>query len=125
MPSIIAFDLETTGLDPQTDTIIEIGAVRFNGRRVEGEFNTLINPGRPIPPFITQLTGITDQMVREAPPIRAVLGELKEFLGDSPILGHNVRFDLSFIKKYNIAGLNDYVDTYEMAAILLAQRRTV
>jgi DNA polymerase-3 subunit epsilon/ATP-dependent DNA helicase DinG len=119
MPSIVAFDLETTGLDPQTDLILEIGAVRFNGRRIEGEFNTLINPGRPIPPFITNLTGITDQMVREAPPIRAVLGELKEFIGDCPVLGHNVRFDLSFIRKYGVAGLNDYVDTYEMASILL------
>ncbi|MFZ6027666.1 MAG: helicase C-terminal domain-containing protein [Chloroflexota bacterium] len=119
MPSLVAFDLETTGLDPQTDTIIEIGAVRFNGRRVEAEFSTLINPGRPIPPFITQLTGITDQMVREAPPIRSVVSDLKAFIGDSTVLGHNVRFDLSFARKYGIAGLNDYVDTYEMASILL------
>jgi DNA polymerase-3 subunit epsilon/ATP-dependent DNA helicase DinG len=119
MPSIVAFDLETTGLDPQTDMIIEIGAVRFNGRRVEGEFSTLINPGRPIPPFISQLTGITDQMVREAPPIRSVVNELKDFIGDCTVLGHNVRFDLSFARKYGIAGLNDYVDTYEMASILL------
>jgi len=119
MPSIVSLDLETTGLDSQTDRIIEIGAVRFNGRRVEDEFNMLINPGRSIPPFITQLTGISDQMVREAPPIQAATAELKDFIGDCPVLGHNVRFDLSFVRKYNIAGLNEYIDTYEMASILL------
>ena len=64
MPSIVAIDIETTGLDPHTDAITEIGAVRFNGHRIEDEWSTLVNPGKPIPPFITQLTGITDQMVR-------------------------------------------------------------
>ena len=95
MDSIVALDIETTGLDPDKDAIIEIGAVRFNGRRVEDEWATLINPGRPIPPFIVQLTGITDQIVREAPPIRAVMSDLKDFIGDADILGHSVRFDLA------------------------------
>ena len=57
MDPIVVIDLETTGLDPEKDAIIEIGAVRFTDRRVEGEWNSLINPGRRIPPFITQLTG--------------------------------------------------------------------
>ena len=64
---MVAIDIETTGLDPQADAIIEIGAVRFNGHRVEGEWITLINPNRPIPPLITGLTGITNEMVRNAP----------------------------------------------------------
>jgi DNA polymerase-3 subunit epsilon/ATP-dependent DNA helicase DinG len=119
MDSIVSLDIETTGLDPQADAIIEIGAVRFNGRRVEGEWSTLINPGRPIPPFITQMTKITDQMVREKPPIRAVLGKLQDFIGDAPILGHSVRFDLSFLRKYKILALNDSIDTYELAAVLM------
>lgn len=119
MPTIVALDIETTGLDPRRDAIIEIGAVRFNGRRVEREWSTLINPGRPIPPYITQLTGITNEMVAHAPPIRAVVADLARFVGDDPILGHNVGFDISFLKRYGLFELNDVIDTYEMAAILL------
>src|SRR5690606_30382277 len=98
--SIIAIDIETTGLDPTKDAIIEIGAVRFNERRIEAEWSTLIQPGRRIPPFITQLTGITDQMVLKAPPIHAVIDELAAFAGNCPVLGHNVRFDLAFLRRY-------------------------
>ncbi len=119
MDSIVALDIETTGLDPERDAITEIGVVRFSARRVEDEWSTLINPGRPIPPFITQLTGINDQMVREAPPIRAVIAHLRDFIGDLPVLGHSVRFDLSFLRRYGILGLNDVLDTYELAAVLL------
>jgi DNA polymerase-3 subunit epsilon/ATP-dependent DNA helicase DinG len=119
MTSIVALDIETTGLDPQADAILEIGAVRFNERRVEGEYSALINPGRPVPPFITKLTGITDLMIREAPPISKVLPEINAFIGDSPILGHSVGFDLSFFRKHRLFGLNDALDTYELAAVLL------
>jgi len=119
MTSIVALDIETTGLDPQKDAIIEIGAVRFSGRRIEGEWSTLINPGRPIPPYITQLTGITDQMVLQAPPIKAVLADLAQFAGDSPILGHSIAFDLSFLRRYKILAANDALDTYDLAAVLL------
>jgi ATP-dependent DNA helicase DinG len=119
MNSIVALDIETTGLDPEKDAILEIGMVRFSPRRVEAEWSSLVNPGRPIPPFITQLTGITDQMVREAPSLRSMLGQIKEFAGDDPILGHNIRFDLSFLRRYALLGLNDAIDTYELAAILL------
>ena len=119
MTSIIALDLETTGLDPQTDAILEIGARRFDGNRVEDEFSTLINPGRHIPDFITGLTGISDEMVRQAPPIRDVLDELATFIGDLPILGHNIQFDLSFFKKYKLFELNERLDTYELAAVVM------
>ena len=119
MASIVALDLETTGLDPQTDTILEIGARRFDGNRVEDEFSTLINPGRHIPDFVSGLTGISDEMVRQAPPIRDVLDGLVAFIGDSPILGHNIQFDLSFFKKYKLFELNERLDTYELAAVLL------
>ena len=119
MESIVALDIETTGLDPDKDAIIEIGAVRFREHRVEAEWSTLVNPARHIPPFITQLTGITDQMVVQAPSIRDVLANLAEFVGNAPVLGHNVRFDLSFLRKYGILRNNTALDTYEMAAVLL------
>ena len=63
----VAVDLETTGLDPARDAIIEIGAVRFRGNAVEDEFGSLVNPLRDIPPFVSQLTGITDKAVEDAP----------------------------------------------------------
>ncbi len=119
MPSLVAVDIETTGLDPQSDAIIEIAAVRFNGNRVEDEWSTLINPGRPIPGLITQLTGITNDMVRNAPPVRAVIQDLEAFIADSPVVGHNVRFDLGFIQKQGILRLVEAIDTYELAAVLL------
>src|SRR3990172_6010938 len=66
MRTFAALDLETTGLDPDRDTILEIGAVKFKGNRIEGEYSTLVNPGRPISPFVSQLTGITDATVANA-----------------------------------------------------------
>lgn len=119
MPSIVALDIETTGLDPRSDAIIEIGAVRFSGARVESEWSTLVNPGRPIPGFITQLTGITNEMVRNAPPIKAVVQDLENFVGGAPVLGHNVRFDLSFLQQNDILKGNEVLDTYELAAVLM------
>lgn len=119
MSSVIALDIETTGLDPQVDAIIEIGACRFNGYRIEEEWSTLVNPGRHIPEFITNLTGISNEMVRQAPRLREVLGDLTDFVGNLPILGHNIPFDLSFFKKYGLFELNERIDTYEMAAVLL------
>ncbi len=119
MSSIVALDLETTGLDSRSDTIIEIGARRFDGNRVEDEWTTLINPGRHIPEFISGLTGISDGMVQQAPGIQDVLEELATFIGDAPILGHNIQFDLSFFKKHKLFTLNERIDTYEMAAVLL------
>jgi DNA polymerase-3 subunit epsilon/ATP-dependent DNA helicase DinG len=119
MPSIVSIDIETTGLDNARDSIIEIGAVRFNGHRVEDEWSTLINPNRHIPEAITNLTGIDDGMVRQSPRLADVLDDLAEFVGDSPVLGQNVRFDLGFLQKQRVLLLNDVVDTYEMASVLL------
>ena len=119
MESIVSLDIETTGLDPNNDAIIEIGLVRFNGHRIEDEWTKLIHPGKRIPPFITQLTGITDQMILQAPSIQVALPELVRFIGRSPVLGHSVRFDLSFLRKYKILESNDALDTYELAAVLL------
>jgi DNA polymerase-3 subunit epsilon/ATP-dependent DNA helicase DinG len=119
MTSIVVLDLETTGLDADRDTIIEVGAVRINGKRVEDEFSTLINPGRHIPEFITNLTGIDDAMVRQAPRLREISQELESFVGDLPVAGHNVRFDAGFLQKAGLLQFNELIDTYELAAILM------
>jgi len=119
MTFIAALDIETTGLDPQKDAIIEIGVRIFDGNRNEKEWSSLINPHCHIPEFITGLTGITNEMVRKAPGIQDVLEELGSFVGDVPILGHNVRFDISFFRKFNLFQFNTSLDTYEMAAVLM------
>ena len=91
-------DLETTGGSAETCAITEIGAVKFRGGECIGTFQTLVNPGCAIPPEITILTGITQSMVLPAPRIEAVLPSLLEFIGDAVIVGHNVRFDVSFLQ---------------------------
>ncbi|MEP6894926.1 MAG: 3'-5' exonuclease, partial [Chloroflexota bacterium] len=73
MNSIVSIDIETTGLSEERDAIIEIGAVKFKGHRVEAEWTSLINPGKHIPEFITGLTGINDAEVRNAPKFRDIL----------------------------------------------------
>ena len=91
-------DLETTGGSADSCGITEIGAVKLRGGECLGTFQTLVNPGCAIPPQITVLTGITHSMVMPAPRIEAVLPSLLEFIGDAVIVGHNVRFDLSFVQ---------------------------
>ena len=119
MTSIVSIDIESTGLDENRDAIIEIAAVKFNGRRVENEFTTLINPGKHIPDFITGLTGIDDKMVRDAPRLRDIAHELTAFVGDSPILGHNVKFDIGFLRKAGLFQYHQTIDTYELASVLM------
>ena len=119
MPTLVSIDVETTGLDPQNDALTEIAAVKFNERRIEDEFSTLINPGCLIPREITALTGITNDMVRNAPAIFDVVNEFADFVGNAPVVGHSVRFDLGFLQKQHILQLNEAVDTYELASVLL------
>lgn len=119
MTSIVSIDIETTGLDENRDSIIEIAAVKFNGRRVENEFSKLVNPGKHIPDFITGLTGIDDSMVRQAPRLRDILHELTNFVGDAPILGHNIKFDIGFLRKAGVFQFHQTIDTYELASVLM------
>lgn len=90
-------DLETTGGSPATCEITEIGAVRYQGGDLIGTFQTLVDPGLLIPPSITILTGITQAMVIDAPDVATALPTFLEFIGDAVVVGHNVRFDLSFL----------------------------
>ncbi len=119
MTVIVSLDIETTGLEESRDSIIEIAAVKFNGRRIEDEFSTLINPGKHIPDFITGLTGIDDAMVRQAPRLRDIAHELTAFVGDAPILGHNVKFDIGFLRKAGLFEYQQSLDTYELASVLM------
>jgi DNA polymerase-3 subunit epsilon len=93
----IAFDLETTGIQPKTDSIVEIGAVHFRNGIPAETFCTLINPGRPIPPEASAVNGITDEMVADQPIIQTVLTELADFCGDLPLVAHNAPFDFKFL----------------------------
>src|SRR5512139_2485603 len=119
MRSIVAVDIETTGLSPDRDVVIEIGAVKFKGHRVEAEWSTLINPGRHIPEFITGLTGISDVEVRSAPRLLDIVPDLAAFAEDAPVVGHNVRFDLGFLQKVGLFDYNEVIDTYELASVLM------
>jgi DNA polymerase III subunit epsilon len=90
-------DLETTGGAPPESRITEIGAVRYTGGEREATFQTLVDPGMPIPRFVSHLTGIDDLMVREAPPVEAVLPSLVEFLRGTVFVAHNAGFDHRFL----------------------------
>lgn len=107
--SYVAFDLETTGLRPTHDKILEIGALKVEGGEVTGTYETFIDCGTEIPQRITELTGITQSMVEGSPGIREAVGGFLEFSGDSVLLGHNILFDYSFMKR-NVVNLGG---TYE------------
>ncbi len=93
---IIAFDLETTGLDPYADCIIEIGAVKYSPDGKFQRFDTFVNPNRPVPFYVMQLTGIDNDMLKDAPQIDDALAEFLEFIGDSALIAHNAPFDVNF-----------------------------
>ncbi|NND04683.1 MAG: DEDD exonuclease domain-containing protein [Acidimicrobiia bacterium] len=95
--TFVVLDLETTGAAPSTCEITEIGAVKYRAGELLGTFQTLVNPGALIPPTITVLTGITQAMVIDAPKVEEALPSLLEFIGGSVIVGHNIRFDMSFL----------------------------
>ncbi|WP_101394296.1 DEDD exonuclease domain-containing protein [Phycicoccus duodecadis] len=96
--TFVVVDLETTGGSPAECGITEIGAVKVRAGEVLGEFQTLVDPGEPIPAFIAVLTGITDAMVAGAPRIEAALPAFLEFAAGSVLVAHNARFDVSFLK---------------------------
>lgn len=116
----VAFDLETTGLSPQLDRIVEIGAVKFVDGKEVGRYGILVNPEVTMPPGATAVNGITDQMLEGKPPIREVLPEFLGFLKGAVLVAHNASFDLGFVRSaMGRLGLgllaNDFVDTRVMA----------
>jgi DNA polymerase III epsilon subunit family exonuclease len=128
--TFVVLDLETSGASPKTGSAItEIGAVKVCGGQVLGTFKTFVNPGTSLPPFITELTGITDEMLVDAPRIESVLPLLFEFLGSertTVFVAHNAPFDLSFLKAS--AALHGYswpnfrvIDTVKAARFVLTK----
>lgn len=129
--SIIAFpekytviDLETTGLSPQFDEIIEFAAIKYRDGKQVDIFNTLVNPGFSLDPFITDLTGITDEMLKCAPTVQDVIEDFVSFIGDDCVIGHNVGFDVNFIYDTSMKYLgkpfrNDHINTVRFANKLL------
>jgi len=121
--SYIALDLETTGLNPKRDQIIEIGAVKIISGEIAEEFSTKINPRRKIPNAVINLTHITDAMVEDAPDMEAILPEFLLFCGDFPLVGHHIIFDFSFIKRSAVNMGYSFekqgIDTLKLARILL------
>lgn len=92
-------DVETTGLDPKEDKITEIGAIRVEGGRIADTFHTLVNPGRRLTERITELTGLTDGALKDAPFIQDIIGNFVEFETTGCLLGHSILFDYSFLKR--------------------------
>ncbi len=123
--SYISIDLETTGLEPKHDKIIEIGALRVEKGQITGSFSTFVNPGRKLEGRITELTGIRDEELADAPYIQDVLPELLAFMGDFPLLGHSILFDFSFLKKaavnQKLSFQRSAVDTLKIARKYLTE----
>ena len=115
-------DLETTGGSPGDCAITEIGAARYRGGERLGTFQSLVDPGAPIAPAVAALTGITDALVRAAPPLSAVLPALVEFVGGAVLVGHNLRFDVSFLDVALTADERGAVGLHRVDTVALARR---
>lgn len=128
MERFIALDLETTGLDPARDTIIEIGAVRFENGAPVSKFHRLVNPRRPIPPAITRLTGICQRDVSGASPLEEALPDLDAFCEDLTLAAHNQDFECSFLAQTNFAASlgrpERWIDTYRLARLIVPSMRS-
>lgn len=122
MESFIAFDIETTGINPLSAKITEIGAIKIINGKVVEEFNELINPLINIPEQIVELTGITDDMVKDRPSINFILPKFLAFADSNlPLLGHNILFDYSFIK-YNALMLGKAFERKGIDTLYIARK---
>ena len=118
---IVAVDLETTGIDPSSDRIIEVGLVKFMGSSEMARFSTLVNPNTRISNFIRRLTGIEQKELDSAPDWDLVSPLISEFISSHPIVAHNVSFDAAFLRSYGINLIGHNYDTLEMARVILPE----
>lgn len=120
--SFVVVDVETTGQAPPEHRVTEVGAVKVEDGGVAGTFSSLVNPGRNIPPEISALTGISEEMVRHSPPWAFIAPYFKHFLGQSIFIGHNAAFDLGFINsEMKLAG-EDGLNNEKLCTVKLARR---
>ena len=119
----VALDLETTGLSPDGDEIIEVGAVKFQGDEELDSYTSLVNPYRSLDSFIRRYTGISQEDVDGAPPFSDVAPRLAAFIGSAPVVGHNIGFDLDFLRSGGLPLTNPRTDTWDMAFVLLPRHR--
>ena len=123
----VVFDFETTGAKTPPGRVTEIGAFRVKEAKIVDEYQTLVNPETPIPAFITQLTNITDEMVKDAPKFREIISEFMEFVGDSVLVAHNAPFDMRFLNQeikrvhYNYRVANPFLCTVQLSRKLLPE----
>ncbi|MFI9505512.1 DEDD exonuclease domain-containing protein [Nocardia sp. NPDC052566] len=120
--TFVVVDLETTGTSPDADAITEIGAVKVRGGEVLGEFATLVNPGREIPPAVVHITGITTAMVYAAPRIESVLPGFLEFAAGSVLVAHNARFDMAFLRAAAARSDTAWPNRQVLCTVKLARR---
>lgn len=97
--SYVCIDLETSGLEPKNDRILEIGAIKVIDGKIVGKYETLVDAGVHLKKEVVQLTGISEEMTKNGKPIEVAIRECVDFVGDLPLLGHCIRFDFSFLKK--------------------------
>lgn len=120
----IVFDIETTGLDSSCDEVIEIGAIKIKNNKIVSKFNSLVKPKNAIDEYITELTGITNEMVKDAPTIEEVLPDFMDYIDNDILIGHNVNFDINFIydnlyrNKLDVL-TNNFIDTMRISRKLL------
>lgn len=117
--SLIAFDVETTGLDVKSDEIIEIGMVKWENGKILDRYVSLVKPPIPIPTDITHLTGIHPEDVEDAPPLEQIRPRLEAFFGQAPVIAHGVLQDVKFMRRYGLLAANPMIDTYELALIVM------
>lgn len=122
----VVLDTETTGVNAREGSIIEIGIVKVEKYQVTGSYSSFISPGEALTPFITELTGITDEMLEDAPVIAQVLPDILDFIGSEPVIAHNAGFDIGFMtatcqKVVSKPFLNDYLDTVHMSRKLFPE----
>ncbi len=120
--TFVVVDVETTGGSPATDSLTEVAAARYRGGELLGTYQTFVRPDERIPPFITALTGISDAMVADAPRVGEMLPSFLEFVGRSVLVGHNLRFDLSFLDHALVATGRPRLDNATVDTLALARR---
>src|SRR6266516_4511518 len=118
-PILVALDLETTGLHAEQDAILEVAAIKFQGVTVLDTLETLVAPERSIPYRVQRLTGITSQHLVGVPQFESIAKDLQLFIGDYPIVGHSIPFDVGFLRRRGLVRNNPLIDTFELATVLL------